>query len=446
MTLDVQRSAMRKIWRRLITYLALLYFAAFVDRTGVSFAASQMQRDIGLTAYEYGLGAGIFFISYCVLEVPSNFLMHSVGARLWIARIMITWGLIAGAMAFTHDAMSFYVFRFLLGAAEAGFFPGVSYYLTYWLPARERARMIGLFMTAIPISTAIGGPLASTILLLDGAWGLAGWKWLFLLETVPSLTLGIVTWLWLRDRPAQVDWLTAEEKTWLQNTLDAEAAYRSAKHKIGGLQALTNPRVLALSLCYFGVEIGLFGVLLWVPQIFKNTGVPDAAVGYVVAIPYVIAAIGMVWWCRHSDLAKERIWHIAIASVVGFAGLVVSACFPYSPVIATVAITVGVVGTLAILPIFWTLPSAFLSGTAAAGGMAFINAFGNIGGFVGPYAIGWLKQSTGSFTYGLIAVGAGVLFTGVMALLIGHDQAAESSGDAALATPHNRGRQLAMEY
>jgi MFS transporter, ACS family, tartrate transporter len=447
MTLDVERSAMRKIWRRLIIYLALLYFAAFIDRTGVSFAASQMQRDIGLTAYEYGLGAGVFFLSYCMLEVPSNVLMDKFGARLWIARIMITWGLIAGAMVFTYNATSFYAFRFLLGAAEAGFFPGVIYYLTYWLPARERGRMIGLFMTAIPISTAIGGPMASAILQLDGAAGLAGWQWLFLLETIPSLTLGIVTWLWLRDRPSQVNWLSAEEKAWLQNTLDAEAAYRSSKHQIHGLQVLANPRVLALGLCYFGVQIGQYGAIFWVPQIFKNAGVPEAVVGYVVAIPYAIAALGMVWWGRHSDFAKERIGHIAIGSVVGCAGLVVSAYFLDSPLISIIAITVGVGGTLSIVPIFWTLPSAFLSGAAAAGGLAFINAFGALGAFTGPYAIGWIKQSTGSFAYGLIAVGAGVLFTGVMALLIGHDRATESSGDATLAKQQgNSGGALAVEY
>jgi MFS transporter, ACS family, tartrate transporter len=428
MTTELQRSVMRKIWRRLIIYLGLLYFAAFIDRTGVGFAASQMQRDIGLTAYEYGLGAGIFFISYCALEVPSNLLMHKMGARLWIGRIMITWGMIAGAMMFIHDATGFYIFRFLLGAAEAGFFPGIIYYLTYWLPARERARMIGLFMIAIPVSAAVGGPLASIILTLDGVWHLAGWRWLFLLETMPSLVLGVVTLLWLRDRPSEVTWLSFDEKAWLQKTLDAEASHRTAKAKFGGIKSLFNPRVLALGLCYFGVEIGLFGVLMWLPLIFRNAGVDATKVGYVVAIPYTIAAAGMVWWCRRSDRAKERIRHIAIASAAGFAGLVVSASFPQSPVISIVAITVGVTGTLAVLPIFWTLPSAFLSGTAAAGGLALINAIGNIGGFVGPYTIGWIKQATGSFTYGLIAVGSGVLFSGITALLIGHDQGLENFG------------------
>ncbi len=437
--MDVETTTMRKVGGRLIPFVGLLYFAAFIDRVNVGFAASQMNRDLGFSPYVYGLGAGIFFIGYCLFEVPSNLLLHKVGARLWIARIMVTWAVLAGAMAFIRTPMSFYVLRFLLGVAEAGFFPGVVYYLTGWAPAAHRARLIGLFMTAIPVSTALGGPISSAILTLDGALGLAGWRWLFLLETIPSLILGVATLLWLRDQPKDVAWLTPEEKAWLARTLDAERSHRQARYGGSVLQTLANPRVLGLSLCYFGVEIGLYGVILWAPQILKNVGVPTAAVGYAVAIPYAIAAFAMVWWCRHSDRTRERVWHIAIASVVGFLGLAASAFVAHSPVLSVVAITAGVVGTLAILPIFWTLPTAILNGAAAAGAIAMINALGNIGGFVGPFVMGWIKNATGDYTWGLVTVGGGVLLTGVLALVLGHDSQAEHAAERALVLNGPRG-------
>lgn len=434
MTSDIETATLRKVGWRLIPFLALLYFAAFIDRANISFAAIGMNRDLGFSAYVYGLGAGIFFIGYCLFEVPSNLILHKVGGRIWIARIMITWALIAGSLAFIKGATGFYVLRFMLGVAEAGFFPGIVYYLTYWIPAAQRARLVGAFMTAIPISTAIGGPISSAILSLDGVFGLAGWQWLFLCETVPSLVLGVATLFYLRDFPAQVSWLTAEQKDWLARTLDAERSYRSNKYDHSVVRALTNSKTLALSLCYFGVEIGLYGVIFWVPQIFKNVGFSAASVGYVVAIPYAVAAVAMVLWSRHSDQAKERVWHIAAASVVGFLGLAASAYLTDSPVLSVIAITLGAAGTLAILPIFWTLPAAILTGASAAGAIALINALGNIGGFAGPYVIGWVKDATGSFTYGLLVVASGVLFTGIMALVIGHDTAAEHGG-AALPLP-----------
>jgi MFS transporter, ACS family, tartrate transporter len=431
MTSDIETITLKKVGWRLIPFLALLYFAAFIDRANISFAAIGMNRDLGFSAYVYGLGAGIFFVGYCLFEVPSNLLLHKVGGRLWIARIMITWALIAGALAFIKGATGFYVLRFMLGVAEAGFFPGIVYYLTYWVPAAQRARLVGAFMTAIPISTALGGPISSAILTLDGAFGLAGWQWLFLCETVPSLILGVAVLFYLRDFPAQVSWLTAEEKDWLTRTLDAERSYRSSKYDHNVVQALTNSKILALSLCYFGVEIGLYGVIFWLPQIFKNVGFSTGSVGYIVAIPYAVAAVAMVWWSRHSDRTKERIWHIAAASAMGFIGLAASAYLTDSPVLSVIAITLGAAGTLAILPIFWTLPAAILSGASAAGAIALINALGNIGGFAGPYVIGWVKDATGSFTYGLLVVASGVLFTGVLALLIGHDTAAEHGGATA---------------
>jgi ACS family tartrate transporter-like MFS transporter len=435
LALDPEASALRKVGNRLIPFVALLYFAAFIDRVNVSFAAAQMNRDLGFSAYVYGLGAGIFFISYSLCEVPSNLILHKVGARRWLARIMITWALVAGAMALVKGAAGFYTLRFLLGVAEAGFFPGIVYYLTCWVPAAGRARLVGTFMTAIPISTALGGPISSAILRLDGLLGLSGWQWLFVTETIPSLALGFITLFHLPDTPTEAAWLTAEEQHSLTRQLAGEKSARGIQYGATVFQALTSPRVLALSLCYFGVEAGLYGVILWIPQIFARAGIAGGSVGNAVAIPYLVAAIGMVWWSRRSDRKQERVWHLAIASLVAFSGLAASAWLANSPRLSVVAISIGAAGTLAILPIFWTLPAAILEGAAAAGAFAMINALGNIGGFAGPFMIGWIRDATGSFTWGLLAVAASVLSTGIIAVLIGHDSAAEHGTSGAARGP-----------
>lgn len=418
-------SAPRKVRARLVTFLGVLYFAAFIDRVNVGFAAAQMHRDLGFSAYVYGLGAGIFFLGYCLFEVPSNLILHRLGARRWIGRIMISWALVAGAMVFVRSAGGFYALRFLLGVAEAGFFPGIVYYLTYWVSAADRARLLGTFMAAIPLSTAVSGPLSSRILSLDGALGLAGWQWLFLTETVPSLLLGFITLRYLPDRPAHASWLTPAERVWLTGKLAAEAAATPGGMARAGLAALMSRRVLALCACYFGADLGLYGVVFWIPQILSGAGIAEATVGYAVAVPYLLATIGMLWWSRHSDRARERTGHIAVAALVGFTGLAASAYLHSSPLLTLLAFTVGVTGSLAMLPIFWTLPSALLRGAGAAGGIALINAVGNIGGFAGPYAVGWIKDATGSFTWGLVLVAGGVLLTGLTAVLIGHDASAE---------------------
>jgi len=430
-----EQQALKKFATRLVPFLALLYFAAFIDRTSVSFAAEGMNRDLGFSSYIYGLGAGIFFLGYVLFEVPSNLFLHAVGARRWIARIMISWAVIAGAMALVKGPTSFYVVRLLLGVAEAGFFPGVVYFLTRWVPAMERARLIGLFMTAIPISTALGGPLAGAILRLDGLAGLAGWQWLYVLETIPSLLLGLVTLAYLPDTPSEARWLTPQEKDSLLRTLEAEAASREVRYGSGLSGMLRDPRIWTFCLAYFGVEIGLYGVILWLPQIFAATGVPSAMVSYAVAIPYAIAAIAMVWWCRHSDHTNERVGHIVAASLIGFLGLAASAYWSSAAALSVTAITLGAVGTLAILPIFWTLPAARLNGRAAAGGIALINAVGNLGGFVGPFVIGWIKNATGSFTLGLLIIAGGVLLTGLITPLIGHDRVAEGAGGQSTRIP-----------
>jgi ACS family tartrate transporter-like MFS transporter len=435
MPADFGASALRKVRNRLVGFLGLLYFAAFIDRTNVGFAAMQMQRDLGFSDAVYGLGAGIFFVGYCLFEVPSNLILHRVGARRWIARIMITWGLLAGATAFVNGPASFYLLRFLLGVAEAGFFPGVVYYLSNWVPAAGRARLIGAFMTAIPISTAVSGPISSALLRLDGVAGLAGWQWLFLTETLPSLALGIATLRCLTDTPAAARWLTGVERAWLTSLLAAERPPRSSPGGDEVLRALRHPRVLALCTCYFGVELGLYGVIFWIPQILTSAHVGAGALGYAVALPYAVAAPVMVLWCPHSDRARERVRHIALAAGIGFLGLAASAYTGGSVLLSLLALTVGVAGTLAVLPVFWTLPAALLRGAAAAGGIALINALGNIGGFVGPFAVGWIKTFTGSFAWGLVVVACGVLATGILALLLGHDSHAEFGAAGAAAVP-----------
>jgi ACS family tartrate transporter-like MFS transporter len=397
----------------------VLYFAAFIDRVSVGFAAQQLTRDLGFSAYVFGLGAGLFFVGYCFFEVPSNLVLHRVGSRRWIARIMITWGIVAGAMVFMTSVSSFYWLRFLLGVAEAGFFPGIVYYMTQWVPVGRRAKLVGRFLVAIPISTAIAGPLATAILKLDGVYGLCGWQWLFIIETVPSLLLGLITLIWLPDTPAQAKWLTLEEKQWLEDTLRQERLGTDGEPGSGVWKALFDPKVLLFSLCYFGVELGLYGVILWIPQLLTTMGTPAASVGYVTAIPYTVAACVMIWWSSHSDRSGERVGHLAIAAVAGSLGLAASAFLSNSPVTSVFAITLGAAGTLAVLPIFWTLPARHLQGAAAAAAIALINALGNLGGFTGPFVIGWIKTATGSYSWGLVTLACGVLSTGVIAMLIG---------------------------
>lgn len=418
-----QATALAKVEWRLIPFLWVMYVAAFLDRTSVGFAALQMNRDLDFSASVYGLGAGIFFLGYCLFEVPSNLFLHRVGAPRWLARIMLSWALLAGATALVRGATGFYVLRFLLGVAEAGFFPGVIYYLTQWVPAARRGHLAAAFMTAIPISTAVGAPISTALLSLDGVWGFSGWQWLFVLETLPSLALGLFTVAYLPAAPAAAGWLSLEEKAALKQMLETERVPSTSRGRTLR-HAFTSPEILGLCLCYFGVEIGLYGVIFWIPQIFGHAGIPQSWLGVAVALPYACAAAGMVWWARRSDRRQERIWHLLAASLVGSLGLAVSALFADSAVIALIAVSFGATGTLAVLPIFWTRPAALLGGAAAAGAIAFINAVGNIGGFVGPYVIGALKQSTGQFTGGLLVAAAGVLLTGILTMLFSRSEPA----------------------
>lgn len=425
-TRDPAASALRKVGLRLIPFLWLMYVAAFLDRTSVGFAALQMNAELAFSASVYGLGAGIFFFGYCLFEVPSNLLLHRVGAPRWLARIMLSWALVAGAMAFVRGPYGFYALRFLLGVAEAGFFPGVIYYLSYWVPAVQRARLVAAFMTAIPISTAVAGPISTVVLSMDGWWGVSGWQWLYVLETLPSLALGLAAFTYLPHKPSAAPWLTPIERSRLSDALEAERAHSGRSGEPSVLRSLLSPTILGLSLCYFGVELGLYAVIFWIPQIFSRVGIPTALLGWAVAIPYACAAVGMVWWSRRSDRHGERNRHLLIASVAGFLGLALSALLADSPALSLLAITLGATGTLAVLPIFWTRPATLLGGAAGAGAIALINAVGNIGGFVGPYVVGLLRETTGRFTGGLLVAAGGVLLTGILTILMSRSAGATS--------------------
>jgi len=416
----LEQRTMKRVSARLLPFLIVCYFVAYLDRVNVSFAALTMNKDLNLSASAYGLGAGIFFLAYGVLEVPSNLLLAHFGARRWIARIMFSWGIMSGAMAFVSNETWFYVVRFLLGAAEAGFFPGMIFYLTLWFPAAYRGRVIGYFMAAIPLSTVIGAPVSSALLGLDGIRGMYGWQWLFILEAVPALLLSVVVVLYLTDKPADANWLADDERRWLVDRLAVEERQRLAARHYGVLQALLNPRVLALSLVYFGAVATNYGLSFFLPQIVKAFGMSNLQTGFVSAIPYVIGVIGIVWWGRHSDVKLERRFHASFALFIAAAGLAAGA-FLNDPVAKMVAFSVAGFGIFGSLPVFWTLPTAFLSGAAAAGGIAIINSIGNLAGFVGPSVMGLIKDATGSFTNGLLAlVGVAILALAIV-LRLRHD-------------------------
>jgi MFS transporter, ACS family, tartrate transporter len=423
-TAELETRTVARVTARLIPFLILCYFVAYVDRVNVGFAALTMNKDLGISASAFGLGAGIFFFTYFIFEVPSNLLLARVGARRWIARIMLTWGLLSGAMAFITGETSFYVVRMLLGAAEAGFFPGIIFYLTLWFPAIYRARIIGYFMAAIPLSSLIGSPVSGYILGMDGLAGLRGWQWLFILEAVPALLLSVVVFFYLTDRPSTARWLGAEERAWLVDRLATEERQREAAGRLSVLQSLTNPRVLALALVYFGAVAANYGVSFFLPQVIKAFGLSNAATGWVTAIPYLIGVIAMVWWGRRSDRRHERKLHCAVALVC--AALGIAGCgLLHDPVLRVVAISIGAAGIFGSLPVFWTLPTAFLSGAAAASGIAVVNAIGNLAGFAGPYITGRLKDATGSYTAGFLVMAALALMSTGIVLALRHDRRLE---------------------
>ncbi|WP_439684686.1 Sugar phosphate permease [Cupriavidus oxalaticus] len=395
----------RKVSWRLVPFLLLCYVVAYLDRVNVGFAKLQMLNDLQFSETVYGLGAGIFFIGYFLFEVPSNVILHKVGARIWIARIMITWGAISAAMMFVTTPTMFYVLRFLLGIAEAGFFPGIILYLTYWYPANRRGRTTTFFMTAVALAGVIGGPLSGWIMQsFDGHNGWAGWQWMFLLEGVPSILVGLWVLAYLDDRIAHARWLTAGEKALLERNIAAEDAH---KEDPPIRTVMFSPRVWLMSAIYFCFVMGLYGVSFWLPTIIRQTGVKGALdIGLLTAIPYGCAVIGMVLVAYSADRSGERRWHIAIPALLGSFGLLLSVHWATDTTLAMLALTLATIGILTTLPLFWSLPTSFLAGTGAAAGIALINSLGNLAGFLSPYAVGWLKDLTRSTDSGMYLLAA----------------------------------------
>ena len=408
-------SAIRKATYRLIPFLCLGYTVNFLDRVNVGFAALHMNADLGFSPAVFGFGAGIFFLGYIAFEIPSNLALQRFGARIWIARIMISWGLVACAMALVRSETGFYAMRLLLGIAEAGFFPGIILYLTYWFPAETRARIVAIFMASVPLATVFGGPLSGALLQMDGFLGLAGWHWLFVIEGAPAIVLGLLALKVLTDKPDQAQWLTADERQALTRKLAEEAETTKAVGYSDLGAALTRPRVLSLGLLYFLMVIGLYGIGFWMPQVIGTFGLDTLTIGFLTAIPYLFAAIAMVLWGRHSDRTGERRWHIALPLLLAAAAFAWSA---YSgPLLPTmVALTIATLGFYAAFGPFWSLPTALLTGTGAAAGIALVNSLGNVAGFAGPYIVGVLKQATGTFSAALLFLAAALALGGLFAL------------------------------
>ena len=421
---DIERRTMSKVTRRLVPFLMFCYFIAYLDRVNVGFAGATMSKDLNFSAAAFGGAAGIFFIAYFFFEVPSNLALNAFGARRWIARIMFTWGLVSGAQAFVAGETSFNVVRTLLGVAEAGFFPGIIFFLTLWFPSAYRARIVGLFMFAIPISTVIGSPISGLILGLEGVGGLHGWQWMFIIEAVPALLMTFAVLAYLTDRPADAQWLTADERLWLQGRLDAERANREAHVRMSWVQSMANPRVVLLGCVYMALNVPQYGLSFFLPQIVKAFGVSNVQAGFITALPYAVGAAGMVLWSRHSDRTGERVWHCVIPFAAMVVGLGAAASIA-DPTTKMVVLCIAAWGFFSILPVFWTLPTAFLSGAGAAAGIAAVNSIGNLGGYFGPQAFGYLKTSTGGDTASLIFLACSAVIGAVLVLALGHNPALE---------------------
>jgi len=420
MALDLETRVVRKLNRRILPFAMLLYFVSFLDRVNVGFAAFSMNKAIGLTPADFGLGGGLFFIGYILFQVPSNMILYRVGARSWIARVVIVWGLVSAGSAFVAGPYSFYAMRFLLGVAESGFFPGILLYLSLWFPGRHRAAAVAAFMAAAPLSTAIGSPISGALMELPRIAGLSDWQWLYILEAVPAIVLGFVVLKVLTDRPEEAAWLDAEERNWLAGRLRAEAA--PEKPQQGGAgdawSVLRDPRVLALAVIYSGTSAGLYAAGLWSPMMIRQFGFSPLTVGWLNALPSVLAAVAMVVWARNSDRTMERTWHVAIPCAVACAGLV-WAGYAQAALPVILALVLVNFGSNASKGPLWAVPGLFLTGAGAAAGIAWINSLGNLGGFFGPLLIGWIKSKSGSYAGGLDAVGAMLALSAVLMVVLG---------------------------
>jgi len=406
----VAQSALRKAAFRLVPLLTVAYVFNYLDRTVVGFAALTMNRDIGLSATQFGVGAGMFFVTYCLFEIPSNLALYRFGARRWIARIMITWGFVSAATAFVVGPYSFYAVRLLLGLAEAGFFAGVTYYLAAWFPVQNRSRMLAWFLVGIPVSSLIGAPISGLLLQMDGILGLTGWQWLFIMVSLPCVLIGLLVLKLLADRPQDAAWLTASERKALVALLNAET--RERPHTTWW-PAIKDIRVLILAAVQFGFTLGSYGIGIWLPLMLKEYQFSNSAISMIAAVPYIFASAAMIAWAWHVDRTGKKIGNLVITCFLAAVGLVVSVLLTGSLAFALTGLTLALIGVTAARAIFWTIPTRFLAGAGAAGGLAFINSIGTAGGFAGPALMGWLKDVTGSFQNGLLAM-AGIMLVATL--------------------------------
>jgi MFS family permease len=422
----LEQETMRRVTWRLMPLLMLGYFCAYLDRSNVGMAALTMTKDLGFSNAVFGFGAGLFFWGYFLFEIPSNLILNKVGARRWIARIMITWGIIAGLDAFVWNDRSFYAIRFLLGLAEAGFYPGVVLYLTWWFPSFYRTRMLATFYAAAIVSLIIGPPIGGLLLQLEGAWGLHGWQWLFLVETAPAVVMSVVIWQLLTDRPTDATWLRPEQRAWLAQRLTEEQAQRETIRKFSLIEALSSGKLWAMTVAYVGYTVAQYALAFFMPLIVRGLGVAGGWIGVVSAIPYLFAVVAMILWGWHSDTTGERVWHTAGAWLLAAGGMAACILIGTShPAISMVVLILAVIGIQSASPIFWSLPTALLTGTAAAGGIALINSIGNLGGFLGPWVFGLVKDATGSDNIALLVLASAPVISAIIVLTLGHDRRLE---------------------
>ncbi|MFB6674126.1 MFS transporter [Streptomyces sp. NPDC056390] len=413
-----ENAVFRKVIRRIVPFLILCYVVSYLDRVNVGFAKLQMSEDLGFSEAAYGLGAGLFFIGYFLFEVPSNLMLQKIGARTWIARIMISWGVVSALFVFVNNEVTFYVLRFLLGAAEAGFYPGVILYCTYWFPSARRARVIALFMSAIPVAGIFGNPLSGWIMdVFEGTGGWNGWQWLFLIEALPAIVVGVITLFYLDNSVRDAKWLNDDEKTVIERALAEDTKHQTEHGKTW--DAFRDPKVWLMCLIYFFFVMGQYALTFWMPTFVESTGIKGGfAIGALSAVPYLAALVAMNLFGRSADKRRERRWHLVIPSLMGAVGFSLAASWTGSTALSLVALSIAAAGVLTCAPLFWSLPTAFLSGTAAAAGLAVINSVGNLAGFVSPYMIGSLKDTTDStaipmnvLALGLVIGAAAVLAT-----------------------------------
>jgi MFS transporter, ACS family, tartrate transporter len=428
----IEQQTMKKVYLRLLPFCFVLYFICYLDRVNIGFAALTMNKDIGLSAYVFGLGAGAFFWGYFLLEVPSNLILEKVGARRWIGRIMISWGLVSGAFVFTQGPVSFIILRFSLGLAEAGFFPGMILYLTYWFPPLHRARIVAGFMAAVPVSIGLGAPVSTAFLELDGVLGLAGWRWLFLGEAAPAVIFGVICFFYLTDRPANAKWLTAEEKGWLDAEMQREKLTVAQHRTFSVLQTLINWRVLALAAIHFGQAGVSVGLAVFVAQIIKGLGLTNMQTGFATVIPYAAGTIGMLLWGHYSDKKNERRWNLTGSCTVMGLGCIIAALLTgsYWSLLGLSLITIGLYASNAHL---FPLPAVFLTGPALATGIAWVNSVGILGGSVSPPVMGYLRDMTGNFAAGLYALAGFAALAAIVAAVCVRETPAKSSAAEPLA-------------